>query len=219
MKDLDAVYRQHAQTVYKFLLSQCRDPQTAEELTQETFYQAVRSIDRFDGSCKVSVWLCQIAKHLWYQHLRKTNRETELPEEAELPLVPSAEEETVSRSGHLDLLRLSAGQLCADVHPGGAGREPGHRKRPDRHPAGDPGDRPHPETGIAGRTAGAETEHPEIREKGLLHIIGAAAPCCIGIICALHPVHRLWSAAAGISGRRCSAGGDGRRQGRWSGRG
>ena len=40
MKDLDAVYRQHAQTVYKFLLSQCRDPQTAEELTQETFYQA-----------------------------------------------------------------------------------------------------------------------------------------------------------------------------------
>ena len=55
MKDLDTVYRQHAQTVYKFLLSQCRDPQTAEELTQETFYQAVRSIDRFDGSCKVSV--------------------------------------------------------------------------------------------------------------------------------------------------------------------
>ena len=95
MKDLDAVYRQHAQTVYKFLLSQCRDPQTAEELTQETFYQAVRSIDRFDGSCKVSVWLCQIAKHLWYQHLRKANRETELPEEAELPLMPSAEDEAV----------------------------------------------------------------------------------------------------------------------------
>ena len=53
VKDLDAVYRQHARTVYNFLLSQCRDPQTAEELTQETFYQAVRSIDRFDGGCKV----------------------------------------------------------------------------------------------------------------------------------------------------------------------
>ena len=89
MKDLDAVYRQHAQTVYKFLLSQCRDPQTAEELTQETFYQAVRSIDRFDGGCKVSVWLCQIAKHLWYQHLRKANRETELPEDCLLYTSPS----------------------------------------------------------------------------------------------------------------------------------
>ena len=37
--------------------------------------------------------------------MRKANRETELPEEAELPLVPSAEEEAVSRSGQLDLLR------------------------------------------------------------------------------------------------------------------
>ena len=105
LQDMDAVYRQHAQTVYKFLLSQCHDPHLAEELTQETFYQAVRSIDRFDGGCKVSVWLCQIAKHLWYQHLRKANRETELPEESELPLVPSAEEETMDRSGQLDLLR------------------------------------------------------------------------------------------------------------------
>ena len=105
MEDMDAVYRQHAQTVYKFLLSQCHDPHLAEELTQETFYQAVRSIDRFDGRCRVSVWLCQIAKHLWYQHLRKSGRETELPEESQLPLVPSAEEETVRRSGQLDLLR------------------------------------------------------------------------------------------------------------------
>lgn len=64
MDDMDAVYRAHAQTVYKFLLAQCHDPDLAEELTQETFYQAVRSIGRFDGSCKLSVWLCQIAKHL-----------------------------------------------------------------------------------------------------------------------------------------------------------
>ena len=114
VEDMDAVYRQHAQTVYKFLLSQCHDPHLAEELTQETFYQAVRSIDRFDGRCRVSVWLCQIAKHLWYQHLRKSGRETELPEESQLPLIPSAEEETVRRSGQLDLLR----QIHALPEPG-----------------------------------------------------------------------------------------------------
>ena len=51
MDDMSAIYRQHAQTVYKCLLAQCRDPDLAEELTQETFYQAVRSIGRFDGSC------------------------------------------------------------------------------------------------------------------------------------------------------------------------
>ena len=72
MDDMEQIYQAHARTVYKFLLSQCHDADLAEELTQETFYQAVRSIDRFNGSCKVSVWLCQIAKHLWYQHLRKS---------------------------------------------------------------------------------------------------------------------------------------------------
>ena len=105
MDDMNAIYRHHAQTVYKFLLSQTRDPGLAEELTQETFYQAVRSIDRFDGKCKVSVWLCQIAKHLWYQQLRKQKREVPLSEEGvDVPL-PSAEEETLDRAGRLELLR------------------------------------------------------------------------------------------------------------------
>ena len=105
MDDMSAIYQQHAQTVYKFLLAQCRDPDLAEELTQETFYQAVRSIGRFDGSCKVSVWLCQIAKHLWYQQLRKQKREVPLSEEGvDVPL-PSVEEETLDRAGRLELLR------------------------------------------------------------------------------------------------------------------
>ena len=91
--------------VYRYLLSLSGSESTAEELTSETFFRAMDALDRFRGECSVRVWLCQIAKHLWYQHLRKANRETELPEEAELPLVPSAEEEAVSRSGQLDMLR------------------------------------------------------------------------------------------------------------------
>ena len=114
MDDMSAMYQQHARTVYKFLLAQCHNPDLAEELTQETFYQAVRSADRFDGICKVSVWLCQIAKYLWYQHLRKRNREAPMPEEGiDIPL-PSAEEETLAREGRLDLLR-SIHSLPADA--------------------------------------------------------------------------------------------------------
>ena len=106
MDDMSEIYQRHAQTVYKFLLSQTRDEELAEELTQETFYQAVRSIHRFDGGCKVSVWLCQIAKHLWYQHLRKHRREVPMPEDPpELP-APSAEEGALEREGKLELLRL-----------------------------------------------------------------------------------------------------------------
>ena len=103
MEDMSRLYQQHAQTVYKFLLAQCRDAHLAEELTQETFYQAIRSVDRFNGSCKVPVWLCQIAKHLWYQHLRKHRREAaEGPPET---VLPSAEEETLAQEGQLELLR------------------------------------------------------------------------------------------------------------------
>ena len=71
---IEEIYKEHARSVYKFLLSLSHDADTAEELTQETFYRAIYSIDKYDGSCKMSVWLCQIAKHVWYQELRKQNR-------------------------------------------------------------------------------------------------------------------------------------------------
>ena len=104
LANMEEIYQAHARTVYKFLLSQCHDADLAEELTQETFYQAVRSIDRFNGSCKVSVWLCQIAKHLWYQHLRKRKPEEPLPEDG-LP-GPSAEEVYLRAFGGLSFREI-----------------------------------------------------------------------------------------------------------------
>lgn len=73
---MDELYSQNAKIVYYFLYKNCRDSQLAEDLTQETFLQAFESIERYDGSCKVSVWLCQIAKHLLYRHLEKQKHET-----------------------------------------------------------------------------------------------------------------------------------------------
>lgn len=105
MEEMEKIYQEHAQTVYKFLMSQCHDAALAEELTQETFYQAVRSIHRFDGSCKISVWLCQIGKHLWYQYLQKQKREVPVDETAFEIAVSSAEDETLAREGHLELLK------------------------------------------------------------------------------------------------------------------
>ena len=105
MDDMEAIYQEHARTVYHFLLSRTYDPDLAEELTQETFCQALRSIERFDGSCKLSVWLCQIAKHLWFQHLRRQERTAPMPEDPPESPLPSAEEDLLARQGQLDLLR------------------------------------------------------------------------------------------------------------------
>lgn len=71
----EKIYDEHAKTVYYFLLSLCHNPHIAQDLTQETFLRAYQSIERFDGTCKLSVWLCQIAKHLWYQYLDKHKHE------------------------------------------------------------------------------------------------------------------------------------------------
>lgn len=105
MKNIDHIYREHAQTVYKFLLSQCSNSHLAEELTQETFYQAVKSIDRYDGSCKISVWLCQIAKHLWYQYLEKNKKVVPVSEFQDVQTTYSAEDEVINKGKHLELLK------------------------------------------------------------------------------------------------------------------
>lgn len=74
MSDFDEIYRLYAKDVYRFLLKMCGNADLAEELTADTFYRAVRTIDSYHGGCKMSVWLCGIAKNLYIDYLRKSER-------------------------------------------------------------------------------------------------------------------------------------------------
>lgn len=71
MQNIEEIYKKHSNAVYKYLFCLTGNEDTSEELTQETFAIAVKEIHKFKGNCKVSVWLCQIAKHLWYKELKK----------------------------------------------------------------------------------------------------------------------------------------------------
>ena len=71
MKVTDEVYREYSQMVYKYLFSLTGDAHVAEEVTQETFYQAVRCAGRFDGSCRFSTWLFCISKKKMKSYIRK----------------------------------------------------------------------------------------------------------------------------------------------------
>ena len=46
----------------------------SEEIAQETFEVAIKNIDKFKGESKISTWLCQIAKYIWYKTLKKEKR-------------------------------------------------------------------------------------------------------------------------------------------------
>ena len=72
---MEELYKQNSKIVYYFLYSMCKDEELAEELLQETFLKGFESLERFDGSCKISTWLCQIAKHLLYQHWNRVQKE------------------------------------------------------------------------------------------------------------------------------------------------
>ena len=69
--DFQEVYNLYFREVYRYALSLCRNESMAEEITQETFYKALAKLDSFDGKCKISVWLCQIAKNTYISIRRK----------------------------------------------------------------------------------------------------------------------------------------------------
>jgi RNA polymerase sigma-70 factor (ECF subfamily) len=81
---MDQVYKEHSRLIYRYLYSLCKNEHLAEELTQETFYRAINSVDRFDGSCKVSTWMCSIAKHIWLKHIEKQSKNKNIPLTEEL---------------------------------------------------------------------------------------------------------------------------------------
>ena len=74
MQDIEEIYKKYFETVYKYLFCLTHNSDLSEELTQETFYRAVLKINSFRGDSKMSVWLCQIAKNLWYDELKRKKR-------------------------------------------------------------------------------------------------------------------------------------------------
>lgn len=90
MRDFESVYREYGKTVYCYLLSLSGDPVLAEELAQETMFRAFLNIGSFRGECKLSAWLCQIAKNLYLDHQKKAGRRLPL-EEAAAREAPSAD--------------------------------------------------------------------------------------------------------------------------------
>lgn len=86
MTDFEQIYRENFPRVYGFLMRLCRNEALAEELAQETFFKAMKSMGKFDGRCRVDVWLCQIAKNAYFSHCRRQKKQTDAPEDVESPL-------------------------------------------------------------------------------------------------------------------------------------
>lgn len=80
MNEFEEIYKRYFEDVYKYTLTLTHDKQIAEEITQETFFKALRAIDKFDGRCKLYVWLCQIAKNTYFTFRKQEIKRSEIDE-------------------------------------------------------------------------------------------------------------------------------------------
>lgn len=72
--DMEKYYRENGRKVFLYLMTLCGNADTAEELTQETFYRALRSVNKYKGESSVYTWLCGIARNAWLEELQKRTR-------------------------------------------------------------------------------------------------------------------------------------------------
>lgn len=72
--EFEKIYHTYFNDVFLYIRRLSNDGHIAEEITSETFFKAIRSLDSFRGDCDVRVWLCQIAKNCYYSYLKKAGR-------------------------------------------------------------------------------------------------------------------------------------------------
>ena len=76
--DIEKLYREYFTPVYRYTLSLVHDPNMAEEITQETFFRALKKINDYRGEASLKVWLCQIARNLSFDSLKRQSKTTAL---------------------------------------------------------------------------------------------------------------------------------------------
>lgn len=105
---MEEIYKEYSKIVYSYLISLTNNPEIAEELMQETFYSAVKNINKYRGEAALKTWLCRIAKNKWLDYLKKIKQtnETRIDEiEEKFLLVNSFEEEFSNKEAVIDLYK------------------------------------------------------------------------------------------------------------------
>lgn len=120
---IEDLYRGHSPAVYAFLISLCRDRVWAEDLMQDTFAKATRSLAAYRGGSPTS-WLFAIARSVFIDDVRKRRPEptdmdietlTSDPDVAEIDLIEKALATLPERQRTALLLADHAGMPYAEI--------------------------------------------------------------------------------------------------------
>ena len=68
------IYLEYYPSIYRYLLSLTKNSSLAEELTEETFFKALKNIKKYNPEYKIFTWLCTIAKNTYYSTYQKNKK-------------------------------------------------------------------------------------------------------------------------------------------------
>ena len=70
----EEMYEKYASKIYKYIYSLCKNNDIAEEILQDTFYNAMKNTESFKGNSSIYTWLCKIAKNNWNNYLKRKSK-------------------------------------------------------------------------------------------------------------------------------------------------
>ena len=107
--EFEKIYSTYFNDVFRYIRRLSNNEHIAEEITADTFFKALRSIDSFRGECDIRVWLCTIARNCYFSYLKKQGR-LENMEDVDVLNVPgtaeSIEEQLVRREDAMRIQRV-----------------------------------------------------------------------------------------------------------------
>lgn len=105
MQSFEEMFARYFNRVYRFALSLSRSTAQAEDITQQTFYKALKKIDTFEGRSDVGTWLCSIAKNEYFNS-RKRGREQAEPPDSPVFMGGAAEDDARCLENEATLMQI-----------------------------------------------------------------------------------------------------------------
>lgn len=108
MHSVEELYRKYEKPIFRYFYGLTTDYHRAEELTQETFYQVVRTLPFFRGDAGVTTWLYQVARNVFRMWQRKHNNDRISLDHGDIEIPDARQPSDIAEQGEKLELLLSA---------------------------------------------------------------------------------------------------------------
>lgn len=107
--NFEKIYCKYYKSIYRYLVAITREVNIAEEITQETFFKALKNIDKYNPNKKMLTWLCEIAKNTYFSEYKKNKKFQKLSEsemEFEIDNEQNIVEKIIDNEDNSEILKI-----------------------------------------------------------------------------------------------------------------